>query len=147
MGGKLHLIKLSVGSESVEDFVAWQEGAPARNLAQGLPEGIFHVTRMWPRREAELLDGGSIYWVIRGLIQARQRLLSLDERIGQDGIRRCALRLDPQVFRVRPQAKRPFQGWRYLNAADAPEDLGPYSKGAEDLPPEMQLALDALGVR
>ncbi len=144
---KLHLIKLSVGSESVADLAAWQAGAPSRNRAQGLPEGIFHVTRMWPRRAAELLAGGSIYWVIRGLVQVRQRLVSLDERIGQDGIRRCALRLDPELIRVQPQPKRPFQGWRYLKAKDAPSDLGPFREGEDLLPTEMQLALDALGVR
>ena len=68
---------------------------------------------MWPKREAEILNGGSIYWVIKGLIQCRQKVLRLDEVIGSDGIRRCAIVLEPKLVRTQSSLTRPFQGWRY----------------------------------
>ena len=82
---KLHLIKLSVGSDSIDSLIKWQSSARAKG-PDGLPR---HITRMWPKRETELLEGGSIYWVVQGLVQCRQRLLRFDEIIGSDGIRRC----------------------------------------------------------
>lgn len=138
----LHLIKLSVGSENVESLAAWQATRRAQ-AEDGLPR---HVTRMWPRREAELLKGGSIYWVIQGFVQCRQRLLRLDEVIGEDGIRRCAFVLDPELVRTASARKRPFQGWRYLAPGDAPPDL-PGMRGNDDaLPPELSAALADIGV-
>ena len=104
--GQLNLIKLCVGIDSVEDLIAWR----ARNNPNGLEALSQHVTRMWPKRADELLDGGSLYWVIKGNIQARQRITALNEAIGQDGIRRCAIVMDPKVIRVAPARRRPFQG-------------------------------------
>jgi hypothetical protein len=138
----LHLIKLSVGTSSVEDLAAWQGSVRAKG-PDGQPR---HVTRMWPRRAGELLDGGSIYWVIGGLVQCRQRILRLDEATGGDGIRRCAIVLDPMLIRTAAAHKRPFQGWRYLVPDDAPPDL-PSSRQSEDsLPPELSSALADIGV-
>lgn len=138
----LHLIKLSVGTTSVEDLAAWQRDP----RAQG-PDGLArHVTRMWPRREAELLDGGSIYWVIQGLVQCRQRILRFDEVTGGDGIRRCAIVLEPGLIRTSTATRRPFQGWRYLEARDAPRDLGKARKSEDSLPPELSAALAEIGV-
>ena len=99
---------------------------------------------MRPRREAELLDGGSLYWVIRGLVLARQRLVALEPRVGADGITRCALRLDPGLARTLPQPRRAFQGWRYLRPEDAPADLpaGPESA----MPTRLALDLAEIGV-
>ena len=99
---------------------------------------------MWPRREAELLDGGSLYWVIRGRVLARQRLLGLEPRHGADGITRCALRLDPGVVRTLPQPRRAFQGWRYLRPQDAPADLP--AAPAAAMPPRLALELAEIGV-
>ena len=138
---KLHLMKLSVGTNDIADLAAWQE---SRRRATGQPSQ--HVTRMWPKRAAELLDGGSIYWVIKGVMQARQRLLRLDEVIGNDGTRRCALVLSPEIHRTSPTPRRAFQGWRYLAADDAPPDLGPYRAGQQDLPEDLEQKLAALGV-
>ncbi|MEQ9260424.1 MAG: DUF1489 domain-containing protein [Roseovarius sp.] len=139
---KLHLIKLSVGSESVESLEEWQ--ASRRALREdGLPR---HVTRMWPRREAELLEGGSIYWVIQGFIQCRQRLLRLDEVTGEDGIRRCAFVLDPEIIRTATARRRPFQGWRYLAPGDAPPDLSGSRANDDTLPPGLSAALSEIGV-
>ena len=139
---KLHLIKLSVGTESVDTLRDWQETPQAKG-PDGLPR---HVTRMWPKREKDLLQGGSIYWVIKGFIQARQRIVRLDEVIRKDGIRRCAIVLDPEVIRTTSAAKRPFQGWRYLEGNVAPPDL-PEGGANLDLPPSLMAALAEIGVR
>ncbi|MDT8326556.1 MAG: DUF1489 domain-containing protein [Roseovarius sp.] len=138
----LHLVKLSVGTKSVEDLLDWQATARAQGL-DGLPR---HVTRMWPKREAELLQGGSIYWVIQGLIQCRQSILRLDEVIGGDGIRRCAIVLAPEITRTATAQKRPFQGWRYLPGHDAPPDIGGARSNDDTLPPELSAALADIGV-
>jgi hypothetical protein len=140
----VHLLKLCVGCDAVDDLVSWQAERLAEARAAGAPPFVFHVTRMWPRREAELLAGGSLYWVIRGLVLARQRILRLEPRRGEDGIERCAIRLDAAVVRTAPQPRRPFQGWRYLRPEDAPRDLitGP----AADLPPGLAAGLALVGV-
>lgn len=139
---KIHLIKLSVGSDTVDSLVAWQCSAKAQG-PDGLPR---HVTRMWPRREAELLQGGSIYWVVQGLVQCRQRILRLDEVTRADGIRRCAIVLDPQIIRTTTTRKRPFQGWRYLDPADAPADLPAQRRDEDALPADLSAALADIGV-
>jgi hypothetical protein len=144
MAATLHLLKLCVGCDSVEDLVGWQAARVAERCAAGEPPFAYHVTRMRPRRERELLDGGSLYWVIRGLVLARQPILALEPRTGADGITRCALRLDPGVVRTLPQPRRAFQGWRYLAPQDAPADLPPGSASA--VPPRLALELAQIGV-
>ena len=142
MSEPLHLIKLSVGSESVASLTKWQ-ATRAAQARDGLPR---HVTRMRPRREAELLDGGSIYWVIRGFIRVRQRIVRLDEADLGDGIRRCAIVLDPALVSTAATPRRPFQGWRYLRAADAPVDLT-HADTDDELSPQLLAALAEIGVR
>jgi len=137
---KLHMIKLSVGSESIVTQAEWQ----AARLAE--TGSLRHITRMWPRREAELLDGGSIFWVVKGVVQSCQRIIRLEEVIGADGIRRCGIVLDPALHHTAPQTKRPFQGWRYLKPEDAPEIGALYKAGEEVLPIALQSELSALGV-
>lgn len=137
-----HLVKLSVGTESVDALATWQAGY-ARRFEDGLPR---HVTRMWPRRETDVLNGGSIYWVIKGLIQCRQRILRLDRVTGDDGTERCALVLDPEIVRTASAPKRPFQGWRYLAVADAPPDLPAHRQAEDALPPQLAGALAEIGV-
>ncbi|MCL6285955.1 DUF1489 domain-containing protein [Ruegeria sp. 2012CJ41-6] len=138
----VNLIKLSVGSESVETLADWQQTRAAQS-EDGLPR---HVTRMWPKREAEILKGGSIYWVIKGQVQCRQRILRMDEVMGSDGIRRCAIVLDPDLHRTQSAQKRPFQGWRYLKPEDTPPDL-PKTRHSEDaLPDDLNRALAEIGV-
>ena len=138
----VHLLKLSVGTESVESLERWQRRRDVRT-ADGLPR---HVTRMWPKRAAEVVAGGSIFWVIQGVVLARQRVLRLDEVVRADGIRRCGLVLDPAIARVESLPRRPFQGWRYLPAEDAPRDL-PEGAGGEVLPPALAAALAEIGIR
>ncbi|MBO9396347.1 DUF1489 domain-containing protein [Shimia sp. R9_2] len=142
MDKSVHLVKLSVGSETPETLAAWQE-ANAHRFPDGLPR---HVTRMWPKREAEILNGGSIYWVIKGAIQCRQKIIRLDEVIGSDGIRRCAIVLDPQVHLTQAALKRPFQGWRYLKPEDAPADLPEGRENDDVLPDDLNRALAEIGV-
>ena len=143
MADHINLIKLSVGTENVEGLEAWQN-QPRAQAPDGCPR---HITRMWPKREAEVLNGGSIYWVIKGVILCRQPILRLDEYISEDGIRRCAIVGKPGLIRVTPTPKRAFQGWRYLKPEDAPEDV-PEGRAAEmPLPPELTKALAEIGVR
>ncbi len=138
----INLIKLSVGSDSVETMAAWQASAAAKG-PDGKPR---HVTRMWPKREAELLDGGSIYWVVKGVVMCRQRILRLDEVRRADGIPRCGIVLDPSLVPVTPMPKRPFQGWRYLKPEDAPSDIDPSRRDDTPLPAELSVALAEIGV-
>ncbi|MEK9977306.1 MAG: DUF1489 domain-containing protein [Paracoccaceae bacterium] len=138
----IHLVKLSVGSETVESLQEWQN-TPRAQGTDGLPR---HITRMWPKREADLLKGGSMYWVIKGFLQCRQRILRLDEVVGQDGIRRCAIVLDPKIIRTTNVRKRPFQGWRYLSEEDAPIDLPKRASEDDPIPPSLAGALADIGV-
>lgn len=142
MDKSLHLIKLCVGAEKVEDLTEWQASARAKG-PDGLPR---HVTRMWPKRADDLLDGGSLYWVIKGLVLARQRIVRLDEVDRGDGKKRCGIVMDPIVYRTESVPKRPFQGWRYLPGTDAPRDLS-LDRANEDLPPTLMAALADIGVR
>ncbi|MBM1690653.1 DUF1489 family protein [Sulfitobacter geojensis] len=142
MSKTVNLIKLSVGTESVEGLAEWHASKRAQT-PDGLPR---HVTRMWPKRETEILNGGSIYWVIKGSIQCRQVIKRLDEVIGSDGIRRCAIVLEPELIRTQSSLKRPFQGWRYLTPQDAPMDLPEGREAEEALPVELNQALAEIGV-
>ncbi|KAJ55098.1 lysophospholipase [Actibacterium mucosum KCTC 23349] len=142
MDKSVNLVKLCVGVDSLDDLIAWR--AHRKEVERNYL--CRHVTRMWPKREAELLNGGSLYWVFRGVIGARQRILRLDEVIGQDGIRRCGIVMDEEIIRTQPAPRRPFQGWRYLPQADAPADLDQRSD-ASDLPPELSAALAEIGIR
>ena len=138
----INIIKLSVGTETVDDLAEWQKNKPSQT-SDGLPR---HITRMWPKRTAEILNGGSIYWVIKGVIQCRQRIVRLDETSGQDGIRRCAIVLDPGMIRVQGSLKRAFQGWRYLAPVDAPRDLPENRDHENPLPIDLTRALAEIGV-
>ena len=142
MSGKLNIVKLSVGSENIAMLKEWQQ---ARRDQLKIKYSL-HITRMWPKREKELLDGGSIYWVIKGVIQLRQHLIGFDEIIGADGIRRCGFKLDPELIPTTKALRRPFQGWRYLKSEDSPSDLSTNREADDDLPEEMQQTLARLGV-
>ncbi len=136
----LHLIKLSVGTEDVEDLAAWQ----SRRRAQ--TGRAFHRTRMTPRRRDELLDGGSIYWVIKGQVRARQRLVDIEAAVDEEGRACNLLILGKELVRTVPRAHRPFQGWRYLAPEDAPMDLDTVAGGESDMPPELAAELHELGL-
>ena len=139
MGQHINLVKLCVGVDTLAELEGWQ----AERRARG--EVVRHVTRMWPKRADALLSGGSLYWVIKGVIQARQGIVALDEVDRGDGVVRCGIVLGPDLVRVAGVPKRPFQGWRYLEPGDAPPDLGGRAEAAA-LPPGMDAALAEIGV-
>ena len=134
----VHLLKLCVGVDSVEQLESYQKA----RLARG--ETLRHVTRNRPRRDDEVLAGGSIYWIIAGAIRVRQQIVDL-EVVETDEGRKCGLVFDPELVRTEPWARRPHQGWRYLEAKDAPPDLAAGGE-ADDLPPELRAQLRELGV-
>jgi len=140
----LHLIKLCVGCDSIEDLVSWIEENRAAARKAGRSHQHVHVTRMTPTRRAEILDGGSLYWVIKGDVRCREQILDLKAVTGSDGIERCAIVLSGEPVPTRFQPRRPFQGWRYLAAKDAPPDLRPGEQG--DVPEDLRRELAALGL-
>jgi len=144
-GMTLHLIKLCVGIDTVEDLEAYRIQRSKEQSARGVPIQSVHVTRMFPKQAERLLDGGSLYWVIKRVVQCRQRILSLDEIVGEDGIRRCAIVMDPEIVRTSPATRRPFQGWRYLKAEEAPMDISDPAAGGENLPPDLRRKLIEIG--
>ncbi len=134
----VHIVKLCVGCDSVEDLGEWQR----ERLAAG--QDLVHVTRQTPRREG-FGPQSSLYWVIGGFIRARQRIAALQEVRGSDGIPRCGFELDPLLVATEPVPRRPFQGWRYLPESDAPRDLDPNAPKADaGMPPSMRAALTEL---
>jgi hypothetical protein len=140
----LHLIKLCVGIDSVKDLEAW-----IRQKRKARPTGKrehIHTTRMVPKRAEELLDGGSLYWVIRGQLACRQRLIAVRPFVDREGVGRCRLALSPKLVLVEPRPYRAFQGWRYLADADAPRDLDRAAPGARDMPEDMRRELRQLGL-
>lgn len=140
----LHLIKLSVGPDSLADLAAWQQQRLKELARLKFTPELMHVTRQTPKRGEELLDGGSIYWVIKGFVCARQKLVEL-RPLEVDGVPHCGLVLAPELVAVRARPYRAFQGWRYLEAKDAPEDM---AQGAVDaaMPEKMRRELMALGL-
>ncbi len=142
----LHLIKLSVGAESIADLRGWVSERIKNAKAKGSPPHHIHVTRMTPKRDEELLDGGSIYWVIKGQIAVREKLIAIEPFRDKDGIGRCRLVMMPKFVPVVPRPMRPFQGWRYLTEKDAPPDLGKAAKGAQAMPEHLRRELRDLGL-
>ena len=140
----IHLQKLSVGSESIQTLQAWQKLVVNRRVQQGLSAHHEHVTRMTPKRKEELLDGGSIYWVIKGQIQCRNEIVDLEVTQTSDGRKACAIIMSPTLIPVIPVPKRAFQGWRYLKPEDVPIDLIGTS-GANDLPAHIRAQLVDIG--
>ncbi|MCF3935747.1 DUF1489 domain-containing protein [Acuticoccus sp. M5D2P5] len=119
----VHLLKLCVGVSSVDELKDIVADRAAERLASGLEPASWAKTRMAPKRADEVIDGGSLYWVIKGAIQARQPVLSIEPFTDASGIGRYQIFLAPVVTPVRPRPCRPFQGWRYLREGDAPADF------------------------
>lgn len=143
----LHLVKLCVGCDSIEDLATWQSERLKQMKAEGVKPELFHRTFQTPKRRDELLDGGSLYWVIRGIVTVRQKLVDLREGAKPDGTPCCLLILDRKLVPVRPVPRRAFQGWRYLSADEAPEDLATgRSNGLALMPPKLRRELAELGL-
>ncbi|MCB1433275.1 MAG: DUF1489 domain-containing protein [Alphaproteobacteria bacterium] len=135
----LNLLKLCVGVTEIEELESW-----VKDCRKGL-DTLDHVTRMFPKRRDEVLSGGSLFWVIRGMILCRQPIADLESVTGDDGIERCRIVFKPKIIPVRPVPRRAFQGWRYLEEADAPPDL-PKAQKADGLSPKMRRELAELGL-
>ena len=134
----MHLIKLVVGSDGVEDLLAWRRA----QREAGAHEWKVR-TRQTPRRAEELVDGGSIYRVFKGAILCRQPILRIDT-MGEGAASRCEITVAEDPVRVAPTARRPFQGWRYLPGHEAPPDLEG-GAGGDAVPSELALKLRELG--
>ncbi|PWE56487.1 DUF1489 domain-containing protein [Metarhizobium album] len=141
----LHILKLCVGADSIDDLREWVAERSMMAIAAGLEPHSVHTTRMVPKRIEEIVDGGSLYWVIKGQVQARQKIIDIRPFTGNDGITRCNLILGPEVVETALQPRRAFQGWRYLKPEEAPADLAALG-GGNDLPPELKRELAELGL-
>lgn len=139
----LHLIKLAVGVTDVPHLKRLQAARRTeRRQKAGSPHWVF--TRNTPKRAAELLDGGSLYWIVKGVVRCRQRLVGLDQDIDDEGRPYCRIRVQRSIVQTAPAAWKAFQGWRYLEADRAPPDLS--AGDSADLPTEMASELRRLGL-
>jgi hypothetical protein len=142
----LHILKLCVGCESIADLEDWVAMRRAEKRAAGQPLNHYHVTRMVPQRLAEILDGGSLYWIIKGNVQCREKIIDIVPFTDDEGIGRCRIIFDKGVVPTQWQPRRPFQGWRYLKPEDAPRDLGASASDLAQMPDHMRRELSALGL-
>ena len=141
----LHLIKLCVGCDSVADLEDWIKQKLKEKKKRGQKPEHIHTTRMVPKRAEELI-GGSLFWVIRGQVTCREKILDIRQVTGKDGIRRCQVVLDGKVVLVEPRPRAAFQGWRYLDDKEAPRDLSRAAPGAAKMPEAMRRELRELGL-
>ena len=139
----IHLRKLCVGAESIDDLSRYVERIVAQRRKAGNAPLYQHTTRMWPKRETELMKDGSIYWIIKGMMCVRQTIAGFEEHLSADGVRYCRMLLEPDLIRVDPRPHRPFQGWRYLRPDEAPRDL---SASEQTMEPELARDLAELGL-
>ncbi|MDE2183815.1 MAG: DUF1489 domain-containing protein [Alphaproteobacteria bacterium] len=140
----LHLVKLCVGVVSIEELARWQSGRLRELRKRRRPLVLTHVTRQTPKRKEELLDGGSLYWVIKGHIAVRQELIDLKPLV-RNGVPHCGLVYAPDLVPTVRRFCRPFQGWRYLQGRDAPADANSL-KGGGNLPDALKIELAELGL-
>jgi hypothetical protein len=142
----LHLIKLCVGCDSIQDQLDWMAQRKREKRAAGQTLDHYHVTRMMPQKADALLDGGSLYWIIKGNVQCRQQITGLVPVTGADGIARCKILLGDELVPTQWQPRRPFQGWRYFKPEDAPRDLGMGHDALAQMPDAMRKELLELGL-
>jgi hypothetical protein len=142
----LNLIKLCVGCDSVQELEDWIEEKLREKKKRKTAVEHVHTTRMVPKRADEIVDGGSLYWVIRGQIMCRERILAIRPFRDGDGIGRCGIVMDGKVVLVQPRPYRAFQGWRYLAPKDSPRDLDRAAPGAANMPETLRRELRELGL-
>lgn len=141
----INIVKLCVGAASIEDLSNWQQRQEYMRRGVGLDPRPVCDTRMTPKRAPEVMAGGSLYWVIKGVILVRQTIedvVTFDDEAGRS---RCEFVLNPELVRTAPQRRKAFQGWRYFEAKDAPPDLT-IATGGDALPEELRAELIDLGV-
>ena len=142
----LHLVKLCVGCDSVSDLEEWIKQKLKEKKRRGQKPEHIHTTRMVPKRAAELTNGGSLYWVIRGRVTCRERIVDIRPFTDKGGIGRCRVVLDGKIVLVEPRPRAAFQGWRYLESKDAPRDLARAAPGASKMQEMMRSELQELGL-
>ncbi len=142
----VNIIKLCVGVEHVSQLEMWQRQRAEAALKSRKPFTLQHLTRNTPRRKDEVLDGGSLYWVIKGLVQVRQRIIAIEPSQRENGEPACALVFSPELVQTERQPRRAFQGWRYLESEDAPPDLRGGGDTRDSLPPALVSELRDLGL-
>jgi hypothetical protein len=142
----LHLVKLCVGVDSIRELDEWIKERMAQKKKKKEAIEHIHTTRMMPTQKEALLGGGSLYWVIKGIVSCRQKLIDLRQFTDKEGIKRCRIVMEPKLVPVVPKPRSAFQGWRYLKANEAPADLSKGAKGAAAIPEEMRRELHELGL-
>lgn len=142
----LHLLKLAVGIDSIEHLRRRQQARMKAETSQPMPDFVTVRTRHTPRRKDELVDGGALYWVIKGVVRVRQKINAVEQVVARDGGKSCIIRLDADFVLTEPQPRRPHQGWRYLKPQDAPGDLAAGAAGLAQMPAEMYAELRKLGL-
>ncbi len=142
----VHLVKMAVGIESLDHLAEVQKQRRAKLKAERGKPILIHKTRNMPKREAEIVGGGSIYWIVKGFVRVRQRILGFEKCVNKEGRPFCEIRLDAKLVRTVPLAHKPIQGWRYLESADVPADLTGKAAVSDEMPPEMMIQLKELGL-
>lgn len=142
----VHLVKMAVGIESFDHLKSVQADRFRQAKQESGKGQLRHLTRNTPRRSDDVLDGGSMYWIIKGYIRARQRIIGFGEATGRNDRPRCAILLDPRLVRTELLPHKPMQGWRYMEPASMPEDLSSKAIEQTSLPDEMAAELRALGL-
>lgn len=143
----INLLRLAVGATDIDDLRSFQLGRSNDHLPDGFGPVVYTITKRFPKRAAELVDGGSIYWVVKGQIRVRQRIVAIDQVTDQAGEERARLVLAAEWILTLPTTCRPFQGWRYFEPSSAPIDLGDASRSlGGEVPVEMLAELKSLGL-
>ena len=143
---KVHLVKLAVGIRDLNHLKSVQIKKINNSGLDGNPQKLCHITKNTPRRAKELLNGGSIYWVIKRVIQARQFIIGIEPVLKNNGQSACAVILDPILYQTIPRTFRPFQGWRYLAPSAAPDDIPDDQQISKDFPHSLAKELQNLGL-
>ena len=143
----VHILRRAFRVDSLDELKRAQKTSMDAERAAGRPRRIYRRMRSTPTRTEEILDGGSIYWVVKGYVRARQRILGIEPRVDSEGRKRCFLHLDPKLIPTVLHPSKPRRGWRYLSPADAPADRDVAGeRGGEELPSEMEAELRELGL-
>lgn len=142
----LHMVKMAVGIDSLDHLAAVQKQRRATLKAERGKPILIHKTRNYPKRAEDILDGGSMYWIVKGFVRVRQRIVGFARAKDAESKPRCEIVLDPKLVRTVPMTHKPMQGWRYLEERDVPKDLTGKGDVSADMPPEMLAELRKLGL-
>ena len=142
----VNLVKLCVGITTINQLEQLQSMRRGEYVKAGRPPVNIHITRNKPKRSKEIINSGSLYWVIRRQIRVRQKIIRIDDIEDAEGRKKCCLVLDSDLIKTEHRAYRPFQGWRYLEQSDAPADLSNNQKAGSEMPSEMEEELRDLGL-